>query len=257
MAWGTVPNRVKQLYQAGKCAYGTYIMMPSPASVEIAALSGFDFVRIDGYHTQMNPETLQAMVTTAHSYDITPWMRCRNDPIEIELMLGMGVQIVTIPNLHNAQLARAAVDAIRYPPKGNREASGVHRFAGGGRDYAEENILLSCQIESREGLENYKDIIRTEGMDCIQAGRGDIALALGLEGEFHPKVLEWEDRIFTTAMDAGKMVSFVHPFTDDGIERTLRWIERGMRVPTMDHDRRVMQRGFTMGLQRLRESAKA
>lgn len=253
-------NRVKQLYSAGKPAFGTYVTYPAPAAVEVAALAGFDFVRIDAYHIAFDPETVQAMVHAAYAHGVTPWARCKNDPFTIMTMLDMGIQMLTIPNTSDAASARAAVRSAFYPPEGDREMSRPLRFrAHSTDDYLEwvrENVVVSCQIEGREGLENYKEIVKVQGLGCIQTGRGDLSLALGVPGQqFHPKVLEAEERIVAAAMDAGKQVSLVYPLTEDGIARTLRWMEQGVRILTLESDYSVLLRAYTEGLQRIKQAA--
>lgn len=113
-------NRVKQLYRVGKPAYGTYVSLPAPALVEVAALAGFDFVRLDAYHVAFNPETLENMIRTAYAHGITPWVRCRNDPWIIMTTLDSGAQAITIPNVGSVEAAKAAVNAAFYPQKGER-----------------------------------------------------------------------------------------------------------------------------------------
>ena len=116
-------NRVKQLYTAGKPAFGTYVTFPTAAAVEVAALSGFDFVRLDPYHLHYNPETLENMARAAYAHAITTWARCKNDPWTIMMTLDAGVQAISIPNVGSAAEAKAAVAAAFYPPKGEREMS--------------------------------------------------------------------------------------------------------------------------------------
>jgi 4-hydroxy-2-oxoheptanedioate aldolase len=253
-------NRIKQLYLEGKPSFGTYVTFPSAAMVEVAALSGFDFVRLDSYHINYNAETLENMIRTAYAHNVTPWVRCRNDPWVIMMTLDAGAQAISIPNVGSAEAARAAVAGAFYPPKGEREMSRPLRMRGlSASDYlawAANEVILSCQIEGSDGVENYKEIVKVEGVDCIQTGRGDLSLALGVPGEeFHPKVLEAEKRIVSAALEAGKQVSLLHPLTDDGIERTMRWIEQGVRILTVDSDYRVLMREFTAGLKKLRASS--
>ena len=257
---GSFANRVKTLYSEGRTSFGTYLTLPTPASVEVAAISGLDFVRIDAYHIAFNPETLQSMVTTAIAYGLTPWVRCRNDAFTIMNVLDLGAQIISIPNMDSADAARAAVASAFYPPRGVREMSRPLRFrahtASDYLDWVNANVVVSCQIEDADGLANYKEIIAVDGLDCIQAGRGDIALALGYPGEeFHPKVLAAEERIVSAALEAGKQVSLVHSLNEDGIERTLRWAERGVRILTLDADARVMQRGYSVALADIKRRA--
>lgn len=250
-------NRVKQRYQQGKPSFGTYIMLQTPTAVEVAALAGMDFVRIDPYHVLYNNETLENMIRTAYSYDITPWVRVRNDPWVIMTTLDLGAQAITIPNVGSAAEARAAVEATFYPPKGDREMSRPMRMrnmtAPEYIDWANSNIIVSCQIEGRDGIENYKEIVKVEGLDAIQTGRGDLSLALGVPGEeYHPKVLETEKRIVDAALEAGKQVSLLHSADDDGVERSLRWIEQGVKILTLDTDYRVLVRHYKHAIQRLR-----
>jgi 4-hydroxy-2-oxoheptanedioate aldolase len=252
-----ITNRLKQLYLDDKTAFGTYVTFPTSAMVEVAALAGFDFVRLDAYHINYNPETLENMVRTAYSHDVSPWIRCRNDAWVIMMTLDTGAQAITIPNVGSAAAARAAVAAAFYPPKGEREMSRPLRMRGlSASDYlawANDQVILSCQIEGRDGIEHYREIIAVEGVDCIQTGRGDLSLALGVPGEeFHPKVLETEKRIVSTALEAGKQVSLLHPLTEDGLERTLHWIEQGVRILTIDSDYRVLVREYAAGLSKLR-----
>lgn len=251
-------NRVKQLYRVGKPAYGTYVSLPAPALVEVAALAGFDFVRLDAYHVAFNPETLENMIRTAYAHGITPWVRCRNDPWVIMTTIDSGAQAITIPNVGSVEAAKAAVNAAFYPPKGKREFARPLRFrALANADYLEwarSEVLLACQIEGRDGLDNYRDIVRVDGIDCIQTGRGDLSLALGVPGEEdHPKVLEAEKRIVLAALEAGKEVSLLHQLTPSGIERTQRWLEQGVRILTIDNDYRVLLRAYQTGLAALRK----
>jgi 2-keto-3-deoxy-L-rhamnonate aldolase RhmA len=114
-------------------------------------------------------------------------------------------------------------------------------------------VLLSVQIEGTEGLQTYAEIVKVEGIGCIQTGRNDISLALGVPGEqFHPKVLEAEQRIVGAALDAGKQVSLVHPANEDGFERMARWIEQGVKIHTIEADLTALASFYSHALGRLK-----
>ncbi|MCW5852433.1 MAG: hypothetical protein KIT87_20330 [Anaerolineae bacterium] len=250
-------NRVKQLYLDGKVAVGCYITFPTPAIVDVAANSGLDFVRLDAYHYGFNPETLENIIRATYSYNVTPWLRLRNDPWLIGLVLDMGAQALTIPNCASAEQARAAVAATFYPPLGKREMSRGFRFQGmSGADYREwarTQVILSCMIEGVDGLENYREIIAVEGVDVIQVGLSDLSQSLGVPGEkFDARVLEAEKRVIFTALEAGKQVSVVHPGTPAGEERTLWWIEQGVRIVVMEKEGRILTREYRATAKTLR-----
>jgi 4-hydroxy-2-oxoheptanedioate aldolase len=249
-------NRVKKNCAEGKPSLGTYATL-SPTAVEIAAIAGFDFVRLDPYHVACSPEVLGNMVRAAYAHGVTPWARVRNDPYEIMTALDLGVQAITVPNCGTVAAARAAVAAVHYPPLGEREMSRPLRLRNlTGAEYLEwsrTQLMLSVQIEGSEGLQNYRDIVRVEGVDCIQTGRNDLSQALGVPGEnLHPKVLDAEKRIVEAALEAGKQVSLVHSLNDDGLERAARWIEQGVRIMTVDSDYMVLLESYRKGLSRLR-----
>ena len=242
-------NKVRSLYEKGDYAYGAYVTFPTSAVVEVAALAGLDFVRLDAYHVAFNRETAQDMIRTAYAHDVTPWVRVRNDAWEIMMTLDLGAQVITIPNVGTAEEARSAVASTYHPPKGEREMSRPLRFrAHSAQDYLEwvnANVLVSCQIEGTSGIENYEQIIKTDGVAIVQTGRGDLSLARGGPGaEFHPKVLEVEKRIVETALDHGKQVSLLHPMTEEGLERAREWKSRGVRILTFDSEYRVLMREY-------------
>ena len=249
-------NLVKRNCLDGKPSIGTYVTL-SPAAVEIAAVAGFDFVRLDPYHVPCTVETLANMVRAAFAHGVTPWARVRNDPYEIMTALDLGVQAITVPNCGTVDAARAAVDAVHYPPRGNREMSRPLRLRSlGSEEYLEwsrTQLMLSVQIEGPEGLENYRDIVRVEGVDVVQTGRNDLSQALGVPGEnLHPKVLDAEKRIVFAALEAGKEVSLVHSLNDDGLERAARWIEQGVKIMTVDSDYMVLLETYRRGAKALR-----
>lgn len=252
-----VLNRVKQLYQDGKVALGCYVTFPTPAIVDVAAHAGLDFVRLDTYHYGFNPETLENIIRTAYSYDVTPWVRLRNDPWLIGLVLDMGAQALTIPNCGSAAEARAAVTATFYPPVGQREMSRGFRFQGmSGSEYwewARSQVILACMIEGVDGLGNYREIIAVEGVDVIQVGLSDLSQSLGVPGEkFDARVLEAEKRVIFTALESGKQVSVVHPGTPHGDERTAWWIEQGVRIVVTEKEGRILAREYRATARKLR-----
>lgn len=250
-------NRVKKICAEGGTALGTYVTFRSPEAVEVAALAGFDFVRLDPYHWALSPERMADMVRACYAHGVTPWARVRNDPWEIMTCLDLGCQAITIPNIGNVAQARAAVAAMHYPPLGDREMSRPLRLRNQStaeyREWSRTQLLLSCQIEGREGLENYREIVKLDGVDCIQTGRNDISEALGIPGEnLHPKVLDVEKRIVEAALAAGKQVSLVYSLNPDGLERAARWMEQGVRIMTIDSDYNVLLETFRAGVRKLR-----
>jgi 2-keto-3-deoxy-L-rhamnonate aldolase RhmA len=253
-----IRNEVKVKVEAGTTVFGSYALTPSAAMVETLALAGLDFVRLDPYHINMNRETIEDMTRAAFAMDVMAWARVRNDPWEIATTLDAGVMAVTIPNIGTVQDAKRAVLAARYPPHGERENGRPARFRKLPEkeylDWAEREIWVSIQIEGLDGVENFREIVKVEGVHCVQTGRGDLSNALGLPGgRMHPKVLEIERQIVEAAFAAGKHVSLNTDVTPGGLEYVQGWMERGVRIFTIGPETSVIINAFGTALAQLRK----
>src|SRR5271169_4576914 len=129
-------------------------------------------VVIDMEHTSFDLHDVQAMVMAAERVGITPIVRTPGfDPAFILRLLDMGVQGVQVPHVGSAEMARAAVQAVRYPPQGERGMAAGSRAAEYGRiplveHMAQSNreILLACMIEDMAAVERIEEIAAVEGV---------------------------------------------------------------------------------------------
>ena len=108
--------------------------LASPIAAEILAGAGFDWIVIDGEHAPNDISTLlpqlQAMRGgTAEPVFRVPW----NDMVIIKRALDVGARSLLIPFVQNAEEARTAVAATRYPPLGIRGVSVTPRANDYGR----------------------------------------------------------------------------------------------------------------------------
>ena len=77
-------NRMKQKLEKGKVVYGPFVKLTDPATIEIAAYSGFDFVIIDLEHGPHSIQSAQNLVRAAELTGITPVIRVLgNNPTHI------------------------------------------------------------------------------------------------------------------------------------------------------------------------------
>ena len=257
-----ISNHLKQLYQQGKPAFGTYIALQTTLMADIAGSVGLDFVRIDAYKYPFNPESIADMIRTLYGYETTPWVRCPLDAWHIGLALDAGAQVISA-KVNSVDEARAAVAAVRYPPQGNREPSRPKRFSAVPDDeylrWARDEVLLSLQLESGGAWENYREIVKVEGVDIIQFGKHGISQALGtsreLSGygkEVDHRVLDAEKAVVEATLNAGKQACLMDSMTPYGLERLIRWIEQGVLVIGIDSDTSVLYRQYAEALKQLR-----
>ena len=105
----------------------------------------------------------------------------------------------------------AAVAACHYPPRGRRGmAAAVVRGADYGLCAAEyiksagTALLVMCQIESAEAVENVTAIAAVEGVDMLFVGPFDLSAGIGHPGQpDHPEVHALIARVEVAARSAG------------------------------------------------------
>ena len=188
-------NAFKQALAAGERQVGLWCSMASSISAEILAGAGFDWIVIDGEHAPNDipllVSQLQAMRGgTAEPVFRVPW----NEPVIIKRALDAGARSLLIPFVQNAEEARKAVAAARYPPLGIRGVAVVPRVNDYGRvrDYHRNAHLETCilvQLETRAALKEIEAIAAVDGIDGMFIGPSDLAADFGhLADNKHPEV---------------------------------------------------------------------
>jgi 4-hydroxy-2-oxoheptanedioate aldolase len=189
-------NRLKRRIKAGKPSLGVWLQIADPSAAEIASLSGYDFLILDNEHGYASLDTLVHMMRAAQSTDATVMVRCSgSDGDYIKRVLDAGAEALMIPMVDDAEEARAIVRASLYPPAGRRGySSPTVRASGYGAaaDHAEranEELLITVQIESTEAVGRAAEIAAVDGVDCVFIGAADLAGSLNHMGDLaHPEV---------------------------------------------------------------------
>jgi 4-hydroxy-2-oxoheptanedioate aldolase len=210
------PNAFKKALAAGERQLGFWCSMASPLSAEILAGAGFDWIVIDGEHA---PNDIPLLISQLHAMRggtaepvfRIPW----NEPVIIKRALDAGARSLLIPFVQNAEEARKAVAAARYPPLGIRGVAVVPRANDYGRvrDYHRNAHLDTCllvQLETRAALKEIEAIAAIEGIDGMFIGPSDLAADMGhladnRHAEVQAAVKEAGQRIRATGKSAGTL----------------------------------------------------
>ncbi|WP_373088002.1 HpcH/HpaI aldolase/citrate lyase family protein [Sneathiella sp.] len=186
-------NKLKKKLQAGEKTTGCWLFSNSTDMAEIIAGSGFDAVMIDHEHGAGDLRSAIELHRAAASVsDITVLMRVPwNDNVMIKRALDTGVEGLMVPSVNTAEEAKAVVQACRYPPGGIRGSGlGVARAGGYGRHAADykknidKEMLIICQIETKEAVGNIESIAAVEGVDMLFIGPNDLSGSINKLGEF-------------------------------------------------------------------------
>ena len=121
-------NRVKRIMREGGLAIVSHVGFADPAVIEIIAMAGFDGAFIDMEHTVFDLQLVGEMIRVAELTGITPIVRVPDNDAKLILrLLDMGAQGIQVPHIEGLEGAKRAVNAVRYPPLGQRGGAGTTR----------------------------------------------------------------------------------------------------------------------------------
>jgi len=191
---------------------GTFINLGSPVTVEIAGLAGFDWLLIDHEHGPGGEDTLLHQLQAANGTPAVPIVRiAANETPRFKRVLDMGAHGVMVPWVSTAAEAKAAVQAMRYPPLGLRGVAKFNRAAGFGGNFdeyykhAHEWLVTVVQIETPEAVANIDDIAAVEGADVLFVGPTDLSYNMGIPDQLeHPDFKAALKKVSDAAKHHGK-----------------------------------------------------
>jgi 2-keto-3-deoxy-L-rhamnonate aldolase RhmA len=192
------------------CGLGHYL----PFFVRYAAESGYDAVWLDLEHRAMDQREIQALLALCRASDIDCMVRAPTlERTRLYRYLEDGAAGLMMPLVSDASLARQIVEAVKYPPLGNRGLDGAGLDGDFGLDVwhegstyiddANRETFVVLQIETPEALANVDEIAAVDGVDGLFVGPADLGLRLGLEGG-NVDINQAIDRVAAAAQRHGK-----------------------------------------------------
>ncbi|GAA1945473.1 HpcH/HpaI aldolase/citrate lyase family protein [Microbacterium deminutum] len=235
------------LSAASRPLAGIWICSGSPLVAEICAGSGMDWVLIDMEHSPNGLESVLSQLQAVAAYPVTTLVRVPiGDVVTIKQVLDLGAQNILVPMVSSADEARAAVEAVRYPPRGRRGVgsslarSGRWNRVEGYLADGDAHVSLFVQIESAEAVDAAADIAEVDGIDGVFVGPADLAASMGRLGQqTHPDVTAAVLRTFDAVRAAGKPVG-VNAF-DPAVARS--YLDAGASFVLVGADVLLLARG--------------
>ncbi len=195
---------------------GTWVMSVSPLVAEAIGNAGFDWCVLDMEHTPLDLMSLVHMLQAVGNTKMVPMVRVPwNDTVTIKRVLDAGAHTLLVPFVQNADEARAAVAATRYPPEGVRGMAAMGRASRFGTvpDFfrtANQHNSVIVQIETPQAAAQVEAIAAVPGVDGIFLGPADLSGALGYPGQLtHPDVMALMASCAERARKMGKPVGSV------------------------------------------------
>lgn len=207
------PSKVLAKLRSGQVARLCTTGSPIAFLPAVAAQAGYDGIWVDGEHRTWDPREVETMIGRHHAANIDcMWRPPTKEKNALYRLLEDGASGLMIPHVSSGDEAQALVQAIKFPPLGDRG------FCGGGRDaaywigkpadYVEQanrETFLVVQIETPTALDNAESIAAVPGVDVLFLGPGDLSLRLGCTPAVNdPVMMDAQHRLQAACSKHGK-----------------------------------------------------
>ena len=208
---------------------GTIVTSTDPASAEVLAECGYDWLFIDAEHGPYETTDLLP-VLRAVDHRIPCIVRVpAAEQIPIKKTLDLGVSGIIAPQTNTVQQVEAVVRFCRYSPCGDRGVglSRATKHGLGLADYldaANDSVAVIVQAEHIDAVDNIEAIVQVQGVDAIFVGPYDLSASMGKMGEVNdPAVVDAINHVTKVCSEAGMPLGIfgvtaesVKPYLDQG-----------------------------------------
>jgi 4-hydroxy-2-oxoheptanedioate aldolase len=254
-----MPFRLKPRLASGTPVVGTFVFSSDPASTEIAALAGCDFVVVDREHTALSWSDVQNHCRAAEARGISLLVRTRSPSgEEIAKALDVGAEGAVVPHFGlDREASIRCVRSARFNPEGDRGTCtgtrpGLFGLGDFSRTVAEANrdALVVVQIEDAEVLPDLDALFAEVRVDAVMPGLADLSTSLGKPGRFSdPEVIEAANSVFTAAEKAGLPVGVYIANAGE----TARWAGTKANFFVYAIDHKVLAEGYRTAVDTVRQ----
>jgi|TARA_Y100000310_G_scaffold253669_1_gene260571 4-hydroxy-2-oxoheptanedioate aldolase len=231
------PNQMKAKLLSGKPVFGCIAPNSDPTLIETLGLIGFDYHILDCEHGPSDMLEVENFARACEVRGMTPLARVRelNRHLILQFM-DAGIMGLIVPGMQNAEMVREMVNAVKYPPTGDRGLGPIRAadYMLGEMSqeeyvkYANEQTMVFPLFEDIEALENLDEMVKVPGVDGLIIGPRDLAMSMGyIDGPAgHDDVKEVVDKVIKTVLVAGLFVGTVAP--NGSAAKSL--VERGVQI---------------------------
>jgi 4-hydroxy-2-oxoheptanedioate aldolase len=159
-----------------------WLTLNSPFLIELIGEAGWDCVTIDQQHGLGGNDVLLQCLTAARGCGLPAIVRvAENDPGLVGRALDAGAQGIMCPLIETVEDAEAFVQAVKFPPRGNRSWGPYRARLDHEGDYfttANDWTIACPQIETKGALDQLDRILALPGVDMVCLGPNDLSVAL-------------------------------------------------------------------------------
>jgi len=224
---------------------GAWITINHPTIAEIYANSGFDWVVVDLEHSVITIGEAENLIRVIELSGSTPLVRLTsNNSDQIKRVMDAGAHGIIVPMIKTKQDVENAVNALKYPPSGNRGV-GLARAQRWGNNFSEylewleNDSIIIVQIEHIDAVNNLDEIFSLESISGYIIGPYDLSSSMNKPGDFNDaEFIKAMEKIKTKAEEYG-MCGGIHVVEPNPKELQQR-IDEGYRFIAYSLDTRML-----------------
>ena len=175
-------DRFRKAAKQRRTLFNAWLTLNNPFLIELIGEAGWDCLTIDQQHGLGGNEALLGCLTAARACGLPAIVRvAENDPGLIGRALDAGAQGIMCPLIGSVEDAEAFVQAVKYPPRGNRSWGPYRARLDHEGDYfktANDWTIACPQIETKGALDQLDEILALDGVDMVCFGPNDLSVAL-------------------------------------------------------------------------------
>jgi 4-hydroxy-2-oxoheptanedioate aldolase len=252
-------NPARERLAKGELSLG--IGLRQARTVDIAtvmATCGYDWLFIDLEHGTMPLDTAVQISVAALSAGISPLVRVPSRQYSLATRaLDGGALGIVMPHVDTAEEAKAVVAHLKYPPQGHRSvAGGMPALGFRAVPVAEATRLFNAEalvvvmLETPQAIANAEAIAAVPGVDVLLIGTNDLAMEMGIPGEFaRSEIVGAYERVIAACRRHGKWPGMGGVYTE---ELMAKYVALGMRMILSGNDLSVMMLAATQRAKALR-----
>jgi 2-keto-3-deoxy-L-rhamnonate aldolase RhmA len=202
----------------GEVLLGMHCSTLSAQAVELAGMSGIDYMVIGMESESVDPSRLEDLLRAGEvSGQVTMVKVRRPKPELVEDALTAGANFVTVPHITSGEQLHSMIKAAQFSGHGgNRGCCAIARYIGYGT-MAMSTAFQACRtynpvipiIEDKEAIDNIDEILEVNKGGIIEIGPYDLSMSLGIPnpaGYLNKEVLEAIDLVWSKAKERGSVL---------------------------------------------------
>ncbi|XWN30293.1 MAG: aldolase/citrate lyase family protein [Devosia sp.] len=247
-------NSVKPLaalLREGGPLIGTWNQIAAPEITDIIGAAGFDFAIIDCEHGPFGIAEAERQGRACLAAGVAPGIRvAANDRVEIGKALDAGLGAVVVPNVASAKAAADAVAATRFAPEGTRgacpcvRACDHHALDWPAYEAAQKDATaVVALVEGTAGYDAFDHILTVPGLTAIMMGPFDLAVSMGLKGDWRAPAVQDAVASMTKraiAAECRVILPLFAPSIDECRADMAVWQERGVNAFIIGTDKIIL-----------------